>query len=82
MSDIEMTAIDITNEVCPMTFVRTRLALDRLAAGERLLVRLRGSTPLDNVSRSLKLLGHVVEEIQTETDGMTHRLTVLKSPGA
>ncbi|GAO01125.1 sulfurtransferase TusA family protein [Komagataeibacter oboediens] len=82
MSDIDMAEIDITHEVCPMTFVRTRLALDRLPAGGKLLVRLRGTTPLDNVSRSLKLLGHVVEEIQTETDGMTHRLTVLKSPAA
>ncbi|MBL7232503.1 sulfurtransferase TusA family protein [Komagataeibacter oboediens] len=82
MSDIDMAEIDITHEVCPMTFVRTRLALDRLPAGGKLLVRLRGTTPLDNVLRSLKLLGHVVEEIQTETDGMTHRLTVLKSPAA
>ena len=79
MSDIDMAEIDITHEVCPMTFVRTRLALDRLPAGGKLLVRLRGATPLDNVSRSLGLLGHVVEEIQTETDGMTHRLVVLKS---
>ena len=79
MSDIEMTVLDITHEVCPMTFVRTRLALDRLSTGEKLLVRLRGAPPLDNVSRSLDLLGHVVEEIQTETDGMTHRLVVLKS---
>ncbi|MBV1831106.1 sulfurtransferase TusA family protein [Komagataeibacter sp. AV436] len=79
MSDIEMAELDITHEVCPMTFVHTRLALDRLPAGKKLLVRLRGAGPLDNVSRSLKLLGHVVEEIQTETDGITHQLTVLKS---
>lgn len=82
MSDIDMMEIDITNEVCPMTFVRTRLALDRLSAGARLYVRLRGSTPLENVSRSLKLLGHAVEEIQTEPDGVTHRLTVLKASAA
>ncbi|QHC34935.1 sulfurtransferase TusA family protein [Komagataeibacter xylinus] len=82
MSDIEMAKLDITHEVCPMTFVHTRLALDRLPGGERLLVRLRGAGPLDNVSRSLKLLGHVVEEIQTETDGITHQLTVLKSPAS
>ncbi|AXY21778.1 MULTISPECIES: sulfurtransferase TusA family protein [Komagataeibacter] len=82
MSDIDMTEIDITNEVCPMTFVRTRLALDRLSAGARLCVRLRGSTPLENVSRSLKLLGHTVEEMHTEPDGVTHRLTVLKASAA
>ena len=34
--------IDITQEVCPMTFVRARLALDRMAPGQILLVRLRG----------------------------------------
>src|SRR4051794_25380655 len=34
--------LDITAETCPMTFVRTRLALDRMAAGETLLLRLRG----------------------------------------
>ena len=34
--------IDITSDICPMTFVRTRLALDKMAPGETLLVRLKG----------------------------------------
>ena len=38
--------LDITSEVCPMTFVRTRLALDRMRPGQVLLVRLRGEEPL------------------------------------
>ncbi len=29
--------LDISNDVCPMTFVRTRLALDRMAPGSVLL---------------------------------------------
>ena len=29
--------LDISNEVCPMTFVRTRLALDRMAPGTVLI---------------------------------------------
>ena len=37
--------LDITAETCPMTFVRTRLALDRMAPGETLLVLLRGRVP-------------------------------------
>jgi TusA-related sulfurtransferase len=34
--------IDITGEVCPMTFVRTKLRLERMQSGETLAVRLRG----------------------------------------
>ena len=41
--------IDITRDICPMTFVRTRLALDRMAPGETLLVTLKGQEPLHNV---------------------------------
>ena len=52
--------IDITGERCPMTFVRARIALDRLAPGGRLLVRLRGEEPLRNVPRSAESLGHRV----------------------
>ncbi|NVN12548.1 sulfurtransferase TusA family protein, partial [Nguyenibacter vanlangensis] len=45
MTDSETAILDITGETCPMTFVRTRLALDRLPAGGRLRVRLRGAVP-------------------------------------
>ena len=38
-------AIDITSETCPMTFVRTRLALDTLQSGDILLIRLTGADP-------------------------------------
>jgi len=46
--------LDITGEICPMTFVRTRLALDRMRPGETLLVRLRGEEPLRNVPEKRK----------------------------
>lgn len=52
--------IDITAERCPMTFVRTRLALDRMADGEVLLVRLAGAEPRVNVPRMAATLGHQV----------------------
>ena len=29
-------ALDITGEVCPMTFVRTKLVLERMAGGQTL----------------------------------------------
>jgi TusA-related sulfurtransferase len=64
-------AIDITRDVCPMTFVKTRIALDRLAPGQTLLVRLRGAEPLRNVPRSAVEQGHTVLEQRDESDGST-----------
>jgi tRNA 2-thiouridine synthesizing protein A len=63
--------IDITHEICPMTFVRTRLALDRLSPGQTLLVKLRGEEPLRNVPRSAAEQGHEVLDLQTGPDGVT-----------
>jgi TusA-related sulfurtransferase len=53
-------AIDITGEVCPMTFVRTKLKLERMRSGEVLSVRLRGEEPLRNVPRSARDEGHII----------------------
>ncbi len=62
--------LDITNEVCPMTFVRTRLALDRMAPGSVLLVKLRGEEPLRNVPRTATEQGHQVLSMETGPDGV------------
>ena len=64
--------LDITGEVCPMTFVRTRLALDRMAPGQTLLVRLRGEEPLRNVPRTAREQGHEVLSLETGADGVSH----------
>ncbi|MFL5283427.1 MAG: sulfurtransferase TusA family protein [Rhodopila sp.] len=66
--------IDITSEVCPMTFVRTRLALDRLAPGDLLLIHLKGTEPLENVPRSATALGHEVLSLETDSLGISHLL--------
>lgn len=63
--------LDITAEVCPMTFVRTRLALDRMASGETLLVRLRGAEPVTNVPRAATEQGHTILAQETGADGVT-----------
>ena len=62
--------LDITGEVCPMTFVRTRLALDRMQPGQTLRVRLRGEEPLRNVPRTAREQGHEVLSLQTDADGV------------
>jgi tRNA 2-thiouridine synthesizing protein A len=66
--------LDITREVCPMTFVRTRLALDRLTPGQTLLVRLRGEEPRVNVPRTAVEQGHFVLSQHENLDGTTDLL--------
>jgi TusA-related sulfurtransferase len=53
--------LDITALRCPMTWVRTKLTLERLAAGETLLVRCPPGEALENVPRSAREAGHGVE---------------------
>ena len=66
--------LDITREVCPMTYVRTRLALDRLAPGQTLMVRLSGEEPRRNVPRTAVEQGHVVIRQNDNYDGTTDLL--------
>ncbi len=66
--------VDITDDVCPMTFVRTRLALDRLKPGQTLLVSLRGEEPLRNVPRTAAAQGHTVLSLETGPDGISRLL--------
>lgn len=58
--------IDITDEVCPMTFVRTKLALEKLKKGQVVEVRLNAGEPLVNVPRSAREQGHEILEIVRE----------------
>ena len=60
--------LDITAELCPMTFVRTKLLVERMAPGERLEVRLQGAEPLTNVPKSVAELGHFIESLNPEDD--------------
>ena len=61
--------LDITADVCPMTFVRTRLALDRMQPGQTLLVRLRGEEPTRNMPRTAAEQGHAVLSLSPGADG-------------
>lgn len=70
-------AIDITGEVCPMTFVRTKLKLERMRPGEVLSVRLRGEEPLRNVPRAAREEGHTILAI--EDDGEAHVVTIRRA---
>lgn len=72
--------LDITRETCPMTYVRTRLALDRLAPGQLLLVHLRGAEPLRNVPATAREQGHAILGLETDVAGVSH-LLLERGPG-
>ena len=59
MSEADL-ELDITDEVCPMTFVRTKLALEKMAVGQIVNIRLRDGEPRHNVPRAVSDHGHEV----------------------
>ena len=67
-------ALDITRDRCPMTYVRVRLALDRLQPGQVLQVDLTGDEPLRNVPRTAAEQGHTVLSTEAAADGITRLL--------
>lgn len=73
------TRLDITADVCPMTFVRVKLALERMGAQGALLVRLNDGEPLRNVPRAARAEGYRVEELGPESPGgHVHRLRITR----
>lgn len=62
--------LDITSDVCPMTFVRVRLMLDRMLPAQTLRIRLKGQEPIENVPRSAVALGHEVLSLCSGADGV------------
>lgn len=59
-------SIDITREICPMTFVKTKLKLETMDRGQVLEVKLREGEPLANLPKSVEQEGHKVLEIYKE----------------
>ncbi len=66
--------LDITGEICPMTFVHTRLALDRMDPGQTLLVLLQGEEPRRNVPRTASEQGHQILSQTVDTNGVMRLL--------
>ena len=52
--------LDLTGVVCPLNWVKAKLALERLAPGDELMVRLDPGEPLESVPRSAREEGHDV----------------------
>ena len=61
--------VDITDVVCPVTFVKTKVALEELEDGQVLSVHMNGGEPVQNVPRSVKDEGHQILKLITNGDG-------------
>ncbi len=69
--------LDITKDHCPMTFVKTKLQLEKLGAGDILEVLLNEGEPLENVPKTAKEQGYIVLGI-THLEGTIHRVLIEK----
>lgn len=64
--------LDITRDVCPITFVKTKLELEEMKPRECLEVLVREGESLTNVARSVAMDGHEVlvrEKLATPPPG-------------
>lgn len=52
--------LDITKDCCPMTFVKTKLELDKLQSGDALEVLLCDGEPLNSVPKTAVAQGFAV----------------------
>ena len=71
---------DITDVVCPVTFVKAKVALEELDEGQILSIRMNDGEPVQNVPRSVKEEGHRVLKLTDNGDG-TYNLIVRKAGG-
>lgn len=69
--------VDITDVVCPVTFVKAKVALEELEDGQILAIRMNDGEPVQNVPRSIKEEGHQILKLNKNEDD-TYTLIVRK----
>ena len=78
MSDFNIDdKVDITDVVCPTTFVKAKVAREELDDGQILSIRLNDGEPVQNAPRSIKEEGHQILKLLDKEDG-TYELIVKK----
>ena len=78
MADFQIDdTVDITDVVCPVTFVKAKVALEELDDGQILAIRMNDGEPVQNVPRSIKEEGHQILRLNANDDG-TYTLIVKK----
>ena len=62
--------LDLRGEVCPYTFVKTKLRLEELNSGQDLTILLDDSAATANVSKSLQSEGHEILDLKAVSGGV------------
>jgi TusA-related sulfurtransferase len=73
--------LDITSDVCPITFVKTKLMIEKMAVGEVAEVRLGEGEALENVPRSVKAEGHQIISMEADSTRPGVHILVLTKTG-
>jgi TusA-related sulfurtransferase len=80
MADVqEIERLDLRGVACPMNFVKTKLKLDKMAAGALLEVLLDHGEAFESVTESVSAEGHRIEESALEAE---HGRLLLRKNGA
>ena len=61
MKKKEKILLDITNDKCPITFVKTKIALEKLKSNQYLNVHIKKGEALNGLPSSLKELGYQID---------------------
>ena len=78
MADFEINdTVDITDVVCPVTFVKAKVALEELEDGEILAIRMNDGEPVQNAPTKIEAEGHQIVQLNNNEDG-TYTLSVKK----
>jgi tRNA 2-thiouridine synthesizing protein A len=71
--------LDLCGDVCPYTFVKTKLKLEELESGDYLMVTYDHGPAIENVPRSLKAEGHRIICIEEVESGQLWKVTIEKA---
>ena len=69
--------IDITDVICPLTYVKVKIELEGMESGQILRVHMNEGEPVSNLPRSIKNEGNRVLKLYDNYDG-TFELIVKK----
>lgn len=70
--------LDLRGEVCPYTFVKTKLRLEDLDSGQDLIILLDDPEATANVSKSLRSEGHEILDLKA-ISGVVWQVIVKKA---
>ena len=70
MKNKEKILLNIVNDKCPITFVKTKIALEKLLPHQYLAILIKKGEALDGLPSSLKELGYKIEKKEKIKDGV------------